>query len=196
MHIITFFFNINTDTDTTLWYRYQIDLYGRYKHNFIALREAVLSWKAETCDQEHLPPPTTTAYAVMMHSGYNNGDLHGACLGRVPLRNVLILLEYTGLLWLVEPFLLPLSYRVPVYIPSFTPPFCFIEDILILWMERLWWHNHEIVFGNPASNNICTTPNLCHSVCLKNKFPMHAVLSNINGEICTSMINLWFSRSV
>ena len=39
-----------------------------------------------------------------MRSNQNNGDLHQACQGSIPLRNVLILLEYTGLLWLVEPY--------------------------------------------------------------------------------------------
>ena len=46
----------------------------RYKHNHITQREAVLilrgSRRAETCDQEHCPQPTTTACAVKMCSGY------------------------------------------------------------------------------------------------------------------------------
>ena len=99
------FFDIDTDTDITFWYRYQIDPYRRITHNLIALREAILSWKAETYNQEHRPPLTTTACEVMMPSGYNNGDLHVACQRSVPSRNVPILsclLEYTGLLGLVE----------------------------------------------------------------------------------------------
>ena len=46
----------------------------RYKHNHITQREAVLIWResrrAETCDREHCPQPTTTACAVKMCSGY------------------------------------------------------------------------------------------------------------------------------
>ena len=46
----------------------------RYKHNHITQREAVLIWRessrAETCDQEHCPQPTTTACTVKMCSGY------------------------------------------------------------------------------------------------------------------------------
>ena len=34
------------------------------------------------CDQEHRPPPITTAFAVMICSGYNNGCAHGSSLDR------------------------------------------------------------------------------------------------------------------
>ena len=85
----------------------------RYKHNHITQREAVLilsgSRRAETCDQEHCPQPTTTACAVKIHVQWlQNGDLHGACHNSVPLWNSLILLEYTGLSWLVELYFLML----------------------------------------------------------------------------------------
>ena len=47
------------------------------------------------CDQKHCNPPTTTACAVMMHSGYNNGGLLGVSRCSVFVMNSLILLEYT-----------------------------------------------------------------------------------------------------
>ena len=52
------------------------------------------------CDQKHCTPPTTTACAVMMHSGYNNGGLLGVSRCSVFVMNWLILLEYTDcFLW-------------------------------------------------------------------------------------------------
>ena len=47
------------------------------------------------CDQKHCTPPTTTACAVMMRSGYNNGGLLGVSRCNVFVMNSLILLEYT-----------------------------------------------------------------------------------------------------
>ena len=46
------------------------------------------------CDQKHCTPPTTTACAVMMHSGYNNGGLLGVFRCSVFVMNSPILLEY------------------------------------------------------------------------------------------------------
>ena len=46
-------------------------------------------------DQKHCTPPTTTACAVMMRSGYNNGGLLGVSRCSVFVMNSLILLEYT-----------------------------------------------------------------------------------------------------
>ena len=110
---------MDTDTDTTLWYRFQIDPYCWYTHNLIALREAVLSWKAEICDQENHPPATPTA-CMLMCSGYNNIDLHGAFQGSVLLWNVLILLEYIGLLWFVKPyFWMLVSIRISFWVCHF-----------------------------------------------------------------------------
>ena len=77
-------FNIDIDTDigTAFWYRYQFDPYHDPQcnniDNNIAQRKNILDWKGETCDQEHCTQPTTTACAVIMRSGYNSGDLHGA----------------------------------------------------------------------------------------------------------------------
>ena len=52
------------------------------------------------CDQKHCTPPTTTACAVMMRSGYNNGGLLGVSRCSVFVMNSLILLEYTDcFLW-------------------------------------------------------------------------------------------------
>ena len=52
------------------------------------------------CDQRHCTPPTTTACAVMMRSGYNNGGLLGVSTCSVFVINSLILLEYTDcFLW-------------------------------------------------------------------------------------------------
>ena len=55
------------------------------------------------CDQKHCAPPTTTACAVMMRSGYNNGGLLGVSRCSVFVMNMmnsLILLEYTDcFLW-------------------------------------------------------------------------------------------------
>ena len=47
----------------------------------------------------------TTACTVIMHSGYSSGDLRVACHSSVHKENVLILLEYSGLLWLVGPYI-------------------------------------------------------------------------------------------
>ena len=52
------------------------------------------------CDQKHCTRPTTTACAVMMRSGYNNGGLLGVSRCSVFVMNWLILLEYTDcFLW-------------------------------------------------------------------------------------------------
>ena len=52
------------------------------------------------CDQKHCTPPTTTACAVMMRSGYNNGGLLRVSRCSVFVVNSLILLEYTDcFLW-------------------------------------------------------------------------------------------------
>ena len=52
------------------------------------------------CDQRPCTPPTTTACAVMMRSGYNNGGLLGVSRCSVFVMNSLILLEYTDcFLW-------------------------------------------------------------------------------------------------
>ena len=52
------------------------------------------------CDQKHCTPPTTTACAVMMRSGYNNGSLLGVSRCSVFMMNSLVLLEYTDcFLW-------------------------------------------------------------------------------------------------
>ena len=50
------------------------------------------------CDQKHCTPPTTctTACAVMMRSGYNNGSLVGVCRCSVFAMNLLVVLEYTA----------------------------------------------------------------------------------------------------
>ena len=48
------------------------------------------------CDQKHRTQPTTAACAVMMRSGYNNGGLLGVSRCSVFLKNLLLLLEYTG----------------------------------------------------------------------------------------------------
>ena len=80
MHIVTFFsISIPTpiphsDIGLSVTDR-SISLVRIQPLNLIAPREAVLSWKAETCDPKHHLSCTITACAVMMHSGYNNGDL-------------------------------------------------------------------------------------------------------------------------
>ena len=52
------------------------------------------------CDQKHSTQPTTTACAVMMRSGYNNGGLLRVSRCSVFVMNSLILLEYTDcFLW-------------------------------------------------------------------------------------------------
>ena len=52
------------------------------------------------CNQKRCTPPTTTAFAVMMRSGYNNGGLLGVLRCSVVVMNSLILLEYTDcFLW-------------------------------------------------------------------------------------------------
>ena len=52
------------------------------------------------CDQKHCTPPITTACAVMIRSGYNNGGLLGVSRCSVFVMNSLILLEYTDcFLW-------------------------------------------------------------------------------------------------
>ena len=48
------------------------------------------------CDQKHCTPPTTSACAVMMRSGYNNGGLLGVSRCCMFMMNSLVLLEYTG----------------------------------------------------------------------------------------------------
>ena len=47
------------------------------------------------CDQKHCTPPTTTACAVMVRSGYNNAGLLRVSRCSVFVMNSLILLEYT-----------------------------------------------------------------------------------------------------
>ena len=48
------------------------------------------------CDQKHRTQPTTAACAEMMRSGYNNGSLLGVSRCSVFLKNLLMLLKYTG----------------------------------------------------------------------------------------------------
>ena len=48
------------------------------------------------CDQKHHTPRITTACAVMMRSGYNNGSLLRVSRCSVFVMNLLVLLEYTG----------------------------------------------------------------------------------------------------
>ena len=64
-----------------------------------AIHLPFLLWKQmlviPPCDQKYCTPPTTTACAVMMRSGYNNGDLLGVSRCSVFARNSLSLLEYT-----------------------------------------------------------------------------------------------------
>ena len=48
------------------------------------------------CDQKHRTLPTTTACAVMMRNGYNNGGLLRVSGCSVFVMNLLVLLEYTG----------------------------------------------------------------------------------------------------
>ena len=48
------------------------------------------------CDQKHCNPPITTACAVMMRNGYNNGGLHRVSRCSVFVMSLLVLLEYTG----------------------------------------------------------------------------------------------------
>ena len=47
------------------------------------------------CDQKHRTPPTTTACAVMMRNGCNNGGPLRFSRCRVFVMNLLMLLEYT-----------------------------------------------------------------------------------------------------
>ena len=48
------------------------------------------------CDPKHRTPPITTAFAVMMRNGYNNGGLLKVSRCSVFVMNLLVLLEYTG----------------------------------------------------------------------------------------------------
>ena len=48
------------------------------------------------CDQKHRTPPTTTACAVMMRNGYNNGGLLRVSRCSAFVMNLLVLLKYTG----------------------------------------------------------------------------------------------------
>ena len=48
------------------------------------------------CDQKHRTQPTTAACAVMMRSGYTNGGLLSVSRCSVFLKNLLLLLDYTG----------------------------------------------------------------------------------------------------
>ena len=62
--------------------------------------EAVLNWKVETCDQGNCILHITTACTVIKCTGHNNGNCHGASWGSIHMWNF-ILLEYTGILWIV-----------------------------------------------------------------------------------------------
>ena len=66
--------------------------------------------------------PTTYYYCLRSEDvqWLQNGDLHRACQGTVPLWNILILLEYTELSWLVELyFLMLVSIRLLVNVWKF-----------------------------------------------------------------------------
>ena len=54
----------------------------------IGKQEDIRSWKAETCNQVHHTPLIATTCTVIMHSDYNNGDLHEACQGRVHMQGL------------------------------------------------------------------------------------------------------------
>ena len=79
------------------------------------------------CDQKHCTPPTTTAFAVMMRSGYNNGGLLRISRCSVFVMNSVILLEYTDCFLWYPMFVSNLCYictvsyrpqRVSQYVPQ------------------------------------------------------------------------------
>ena len=75
------------------------------------------------CDQKYCTPPTTTACAVMMRSGYNNGGLLEVSRCSVFVMNSLILLEYTDcFLWYL------------VFVSNFSMCYiCTVSYRIILW---------------------------------------------------------------
>ena len=78
----------------TIWYTIWCTWYDTFRDTC-----AILTWEAEACDpchQKYCTPPTTTACAVMMRSGYDNGGLLGVSRCGVFARNSLSLLEYTN----------------------------------------------------------------------------------------------------
>ena len=80
----------------------------QYKHNQGSC--SYLEGVQESRDLWSGALPTTYYYCLRSEDvqWLQNGDLHKACHGSVPLWNILILLEYTGLSWLVELYFLML----------------------------------------------------------------------------------------
>ena len=121
------------------------------------------------CDQKHCTPPTATACAVMMRSGYNNGGLLGVSRCSVFVMNSLILLEYTDcFLWYLMfvsnfgmCYICTVSYRIvlrayrdtyrslcigdiiPVYCFSPTVYWMYISSLSSRWFE---WNFRRVIF--------------------------------------------------
>ena len=93
------------------------------------------------CDQKHCTPRTTTACAVMMCSGYNNGGLLGVSRCSVFVMNSLILLEYTEcFLWYLVfvsnfgmCYICTVSYHIVLRAYRDTYHSLYIGDILVCW---------------------------------------------------------------
>ena len=81
----------------TIWYK---TWYGAHDTICSPIHLPFLAGKQRlvipACDQKHHTPPTTTACAVIMSNGYNNGGLLRVSRCSVFVMNLLMLLEYTG----------------------------------------------------------------------------------------------------
>ena len=70
--------------------------YDMFRDTFAILLAGKQRLVIPACDQKHSTPPITTACAVMMCNGYNNGGLLIVSRCSVFVMNLLVLLEYTG----------------------------------------------------------------------------------------------------
>ena len=73
----------------TIWYDTRYNAHDTIHLPFLPGKQRLV---IPACDQKHCTPPTTTACAVMMRSGYNNGGLLGVSRCSVFVMNSLIIL--------------------------------------------------------------------------------------------------------
>ena len=137
------------------------------------------------CDQKHCTPPTTTACAVMMRSGYNNGGLLGVSTCSVFVMNSLILLEYTDcFLWYLVfvsnfgmCYICTLSYRIVLRAYRYTYRSLCIGDIpvcrcivsalsITMNIQSALWILMARCFSTRASVATVLSIHLCISNCL------------------------------
>ena len=132
------------------------------------------------CDQKHCTPPTTTACAVMMRSGYNNGGLLGVSRCSVFVMNSLILLEYTDcFLWYL------------VFVSNFG--MCYICTVSYRIVLRAYRDTYRsLCIGDIRCAGVSFQPHVmehlnCHAIC---ETLLKIFKGTVNFLCCVHKVNL------